>query len=523
MNISSPTKEPITPKVLWRYKTLIFGVAAIIVAFGYLRIITQERSYTATSILQVRFSREVLNLPDAPGVRLPLLEEEVKAQILSLTDQNFIDLVLQDLSSGGGGGSSSAPSQVEAEESGGFALWMKETVASAVGGVSDGISNLFNKILFVEDTIVSDRERQVLSVQGRLEVLSGDTASHLITISYRDASPVRAAAVANRVGTKFIEQEKKKTPRRDIQKLQSVVDAERGELVSINSKKMKLLVDLKAPSIEQAITERKEKLEALRADESKLVIALELNKQGIPTYFTNMSVAADGAGRSDGQVERGWQAEQFRLQELSMIAPESPIYKVRAEDIRKYVESQKSERLAFARQNYEAGLQYVRKQIEQIESDKTLFNLAPQFSDLLVQEATTTANLARAETELTDSLKFNEQLDDKNVSESVSLWRAANEPPFPDQQQRLLKFIVVIVLGLFAGIGAAVGRHVIAPSASADGTQFVAPAPVPVPVAAGSALDVPIIVLPEDGDEPVEDDIEFDMSFPEEDADQRVG
>jgi hypothetical protein len=71
------------------------------------------------------------------------------------------------------------------------------------------------------------------------------------------------------------------------------------------------------------------------------------------------------------------------------------------------------------------------------------------------------------------------------------------------QQHREIKLFVVIALGLFAGFAAAIARHHFRPR--------------PVRRArprSEDELDVPLIILPDDGRRAVEKDVELDISFP---------
>src|SRR5262245_18194208 len=100
MQTEAAPREPFTLKVLLRYKFTIIAVATFVILGGYVKIITQPRQYEATARLAVRFTSEALRLAelnrDSP-LRLPLLEEEVKAYMVQLRDPQFINQVLQDM------------------------------------------------------------------------------------------------------------------------------------------------------------------------------------------------------------------------------------------------------------------------------------------------------------------------------------------------------------------------------------------------------------------------------------------
>jgi hypothetical protein len=108
--------------------------------------------------------------------------------------------------------------------------------------------------------------------------------------------------------------------------------------------------------------------------------------------------------------------------------------------------------------------------------------------------------------ELVQGQRFNQQLDQEYVAQNVSLFQPAKAPPFPDPQRRLLRIIVVAILGVVAGLGTAVLRHMIWPKQQRTS----------VITASGEEVDVPVVILPEEDDDGLESDIEFDMTFPEE-------
>lgn len=523
MNTVYPAKEPITPQVLWRYKGLIAIIAVLVILAGYVRIITQNRTYTSTATLQVRYSGDALNLAEGPvgrAMKVPLLEEEVKAHILHLSDPQFIDQVIQDLQANSGPSNSSDPLPEEVEQTAMEKL--RETIADTFASGKQAVSDFFDRILFVEDTVVSDRERQVFSVLGGLAVTAGENASHLITVSYRGRDPVYSARIANGIARKFIEVQKEKTKPKDLDALQESVDRARRSLVEITAQKYQALSEIGSPTLDDAIRKSDEERKSLTAEKWMLKDLILLNEQGhgdVSYTDSRVRTRAESSGRDwiiDNEIAR-------LMAEAAVASEKQGRVEKQIEILEALRRAEKSKTLQSVKVALEQRLQSVDRRLLEISKDTTFADWAPRVHELQAQEMAAQAELNRFDQELIEGKKFNEILADKQKAEHVALWQAANVPPFPDQQRRFLKFMVILVLGCFAGCAAAVGRHLFWPKFGPQGPVMApttyAPAGIPAQVPAGAVagnLDVPIVVLPEDAeDDELEDGIQFDMTYPE--------
>jgi uncharacterized protein involved in exopolysaccharide biosynthesis len=506
MNRQESVKEPITVGVLFRYKLLILFVAGLIIFGGYLRIITAPRQFTTTARLAARFSGEAFSMPDlgrTSGLRFPLLEEEVKAYVPQITDPSFIDLVLEDLTP--------VASQEEPAAEGQDLSpieTLRDQCMKVFQGVNKGINSFLDSALFVKDTIVSERERRVLGVLGGLEVSTGTEASHIVTISYTDKNPEWAAAVANGIALKFIDQQKKRARKRDLPKLEEEVKKAKEAVVNTRKKLFALSTKFQNLSLEDAIKSHFQRLDEIKQRRATAMTAIGLLSKKIMPMYAGMPTAG---GTTPEDVARVWVQKLMELYERSARSPEDPVVADIMERIRAQRDADQQRLIEQSREVLKAEVQRLDGEIEVLSNDKRLSEAAPEYSALLVEQTAAQAWVTRAETELLEATQFNVQLDDENVSENVALWQRATVPSFPVQQRPLLKLMVVIVLGLVGGLAAALGRHLVwpkSPPAAVEGTN-------------GDDLDVPIIVLPEQGGETLEPDLEFDMKFPEDDPANR--
>jgi uncharacterized protein involved in exopolysaccharide biosynthesis len=499
MKSQESAKEPITLGVLFRYKFWILTVACLVIFGGYMSIITQPRQFVATSRLAARFSSEALNLQEighTAGLRFPLLEEEVKAYAVQIMDPSFVDLVLQELP---------APQPVqepaaEPEELGPAEL-IRDQLLGAFSQVRKAINSFIDSALLVKDTIVSDRERKVLEVLSSLEVASGSDASHIITISCTNKNPEWAATVANGVALKFIDQQKKKTRKRDIPKLEAEVGRAKQALVQVRQRLFALSDKLENVTLEDAIKGHYTRLEELKRDRALAKSALTLLSKKILPLYHNLPLAG---GTTKEDVARVWQDKLISLWENGIRHTEDPVNEEIREKIEALIASEEAKQIENSREVLKNYLQSLDDEIDRLSNDRRLGEAAPEYSVLLVEQTAAQTRLTQAETELLDATRFNVQLDDENVSENVALWQRAKVPPFPIQQRRLLKLMVVVVLGLMAGFAAAIGRHMAWPKIPAGAAG-----------SGGHELDVPIIILPDQGGESLESDLEFDVKFPD--------
>jgi capsular polysaccharide biosynthesis protein len=504
---SEEFKDPLDFRTLLRYKLLILSVATVIVLGGYLKIVTQRPQYTAVARMRVRFSQELLNAPDlgSGSVRTPVLEEEVKSYLVLLRDPNFIDQVIAELPPKPEAPVDKAEEEVDAPSV--YDVLLNEALG-LVGEVKNGVVSFLDTILFIKDTIVSTRERRVLSTLSKLSVEQGTDASHVITVSYTGLTAAGATTMANAVTFTFIQQQKSKTRPRDIEKLQREVDDAKKYLENVNHRRYELVRILGYPSIETAITRQNDTLEALRLEEDDIRRGLALlAKDIIPTH---KKLPINTAG-----LER--EAERAIMERLMTVLidqsgqPENfQIFAGLEEKLLASRKMMKADRVREMRVELEALLERAQTERELIVSDDRVVKNSPEYSAIIVDEKVAQTRLLQAEAKLLLGDQFNQQLEREFVAENVALLAAAQPPPFPDQEQRLLKLIVIIVLGIAAGFGAATLRHLVWPKVLPNQQSTFSPGSL-------ADLDVPIIVLPDESEDNLESDLEFDMTFPEED------
>jgi capsular polysaccharide biosynthesis protein len=503
MQTNASPKEPFTLSVLFRYKFTILVVAFIVIVAGYLRIITQPRLFEATVRMAVRFTSDSLPLGTLTRdnlFRLPLLEEEVKAYMVQIKDPKFIDDVLQSLPPEGGEGG------VPPED---LAILTEPTAMDrfrvqflrAYYNVRTAVLSALDTILFTDDTMLSEREQQVSQVLSRLEVAAGTEASHIITLTYRNLDAARTAQTVNSIALKFIELQKARMQREDEVGLQREIEGATKQMVESRTALYKLTTKLESPTIDDAIKKKNDALQSLLKERDRLEIAKKLIGEGIipfdrdlPLEAANLSGALEQEFlqiRIQQEVERKHrtEAEEFHA---GIIA-----------EARKHIDERRKEALERDRTVVEARLKYIEAQIAGIDQDHRLQEITPDYTRLTAEQTIAQANVAKAQENLSRAREFNKQLQNENVSQSVTIWQRAQVPTFPMPQSRPLKLLVVIVLGVFAGAAAALARHQLKPK------------PVHrVKQRHDDEIDVPLIILPDDGKRPVAKDLELDISFP---------
>jgi uncharacterized protein involved in exopolysaccharide biosynthesis len=511
MKSEEPTREPITPRVLLRYKALILIVAGLVIAGGYIRIITQPRRYTAQARLKFRFSGDTYELQGMGNVKVPLLEEEVKACQAQFYDATFIDKALQRLpqdeqdEAAGEGASSPRPEELSPVES--ALTQVMEGYRSARRWLLDGLDT----ILMHKDSIVSERERRVAAILGDLEVAVGEEASHIIALRYSNREPQRAADIVNTLALGFIEEQKEKARKRDLVKLEADVVTAKNDIIAIQQKKIEIARHTNGLDPLEALKLRFEKIGQLETQLKVVKSARQtVSKKQIP-FHKDLPI---GVESESGDLGRYRFLEMLRQMEDEIKRPESAwISRELQERIRAEEEHKKMERIETLRDQLEVLASDLETEIAALKEDQSAYEYVPQFTALLVEEDAAKTQLGRAEDEFIVAKRYNQNLEDKNMAEHVTIWQQASVPPFPDPQRRLLKLIVVIVLGLVAGCAAALGRHLVWPKPDPGEPRY----------AVGGDLNVPIVVLPEQGDETLESDLEFDMTFPSREEERKKG
>lgn len=501
-------REPLNFKVLLRYKFLIISVAAVVICGGYLRIVTEPRQYSATARIKVRFSADVLNLPEVGGnVRIPILEEEVKAYMTLLRAPRLIDLALQELEQkreDAAGGNNAAPPPEEEITTGEILI---VNILDFVDGLKGKLGSMLDSLLLVKDTFVSNRERKVLRILNRLSVEAGVDASHIITLTYRDGDPTRAATIANAVTTQFMALQKAQTRKRNVERLSGDVEAAKKHLGTVIQRKWELATLVRSTSIEKAMEDHYLGLETLRQTANAIRNGLALLDAGIIPMDRTLPIET---GANNTQLDRVFYEQRVRAEGALMVETDRTDVLTRELDVIERLERElKDKKIQAMKLQLEAHQKYIESEQHRLASDNAPFRLSPDFSALQVEEQTAQGNLVHAQQQLTDGQLFNQQLEQENVAEFVAVWQEAKPPPFPDQQRRLLKLVVIIVLGSAAGFAAALARHLLWPR------------PELVDVGAGlggpsGSLNVPVIILPEEEDDDLESDLEFDVTFPEE-------
>jgi len=497
MNSEDANREPITPRVLLRYKVLICVVATLVILGGYARIITQPRRHTATVRLKSRFSGGEFLLQDLGNVKVPLLEEEVKSYVAQILDRTFIDKVVQALPQ------RQAPPSLPGEDAEPPIQNFFENAQGAYLTARKAVFGFFDTILQVEDTVVSERERRAASILGGLTVLAGEEASHIITIQYAHNNAQRSADVVNTIALQFIELQKQKVKKRDVAKLEAEVVRAKNDMIDIKRRLTELAKKVGYSDLDVGIQMRFEEIRAMKKEREAIKSALPLLSEKIMPKATDLPIERDRRSSDENRQHFTALIGVWRQQVQS---PESAkVTKELEERITAYIEGRKAQEIAELKIELTRKKELLDRDITMKEEDNRLFEHAAVHAALVVEQNAATARFARSEEERLLAHKFNNALDNESVAEHVTISQIAAVPAYPDPQRRGLKFMVVIVLGFVAGSAVALGRHMLWPKPAA-GTYGVSPA--------AGEVNVPIIVLPEQGDEAVESDLEFDMTFP---------
>ena len=152
-------------------------------------------------------------------------------------------------------------------------------------------------------------------------------------------------------------------------------------------------------------------------------------------------------------------------------------------------------------------IEQLQSQLAALTDTKAFTAVVQEFSTVLAQDLGLQAKVAKAEADLVSATSFNEQLENDNVSENITLWQPAQVPPFPLPQHRGVKLIVIVALSIFAGLVAALVQHHIRPKRARRARPRQ------------EEVSVPIILMPEDGKrEPARRIPEVDISLPPEEG-----
>lgn len=500
MQTEAAPREIFTLSALFRYKLTIIVVATLVILGGYLRIITQPKLYEATARMAVRFSSEALQLgglKDDSLIRLPLLEEEVKANVVLLRDPQFLDTVFEDFDLDAP--SALDPGQVAEEPS--MADKLREQVLSSFYSVRKTILGLLDSVLFYGDNLTSQREQKVNQILSRLEITSGTEASHIITVSYRNIDPSLAEQVVNTIVRKFVAQQKKKVRKKDETIPQELIARTTEELVDTRKKLLEIADQIGSPTVEEAVQKRYETLELFEQKRQSFLIALRLLEQGVTPFDKELPLESSALMT---ELEREYFGNKMRLQELGQTRIEvKDFFTNLAALAQAHMVERKKEAIERDKLVIRAQIEALEKEIVRLKEDTTLADLSTKHTQLTLRNTLALARLTQAETDLRGIQEFNAQLGEESVAETIKVWQEAKVPSFPLPQYRGIKLLVVIVLGLFAGLGAALLRHQLSPR------------PARRPRARSTdEVDVPLILLPDDGKRGFERDLEIDISFP---------
>jgi uncharacterized protein involved in exopolysaccharide biosynthesis len=497
MQVEAAPREPFTLGVLFRYKFTIFAVAAFVILGGYVKIITQPLQYEATGRLAVRFTNEVLRLSDLHGespVRLPLLEEEVKAYIVQITDQNFIKEVLQDMPAD----EEETGAQVAVADS--AAQRFRAQILKAYYDVRKALFTVVDAILFTDDAMINEQQQEVLRVLAKLGVSAGIEASHIITVSYQNRSAAAAAQIVNAICKRFIQQQKKQVQRKNEADFQKAIDRETQALVENKNSFYNLTTKLKSPTLEEAIRDRFDELTRVTKERELYIVTKKLLEQGVIPFDRTLPLEST---QLSGELEREYLNQRMRYEEQERQRLESTEhFTFLTGKLNDLMLQRKGMCIKRDLSVVDAKLQLLDQEIEKLLVDTTLTDLTPEYTRLITEQTSLQTRLTRAESELVEAIAFNKKLENENFSENIALWQEAAIPPFPMPQHRGLKLMVVLALGLFAGCGAALLRH------------HLFPKPLRRARHRRQAEDVPLIILPDASIQNAEKEVPLDISFP---------
>jgi hypothetical protein len=496
MQVEAAPREPFTLGVLFRYKFTIFAVAAFVILGGYVKIITQPLQYEATARLAVRFTNEVLRLADFQGessIRLPLLEEEVKAYIVQLTDQNFIKEVLHEKPLEGAEPPAEPVALVDSA-----ARRFRAQLLKAYYDVRKAVLTVADAILFTDEELVNEQQQEVLRVISRLSVSAGVEASHIITVSYQNRSPTAAAQLVNALCKKFIEQQKRQVKKKNESEYQQAIDRETQLLVENKNNFYNLATKLKSPTLEEAIRIKFEELTRLLKEKDLYIITKALLDQKVIPFDRTLPLEAT---QLSGELEQEYLSQRMRYEEmLRQKLEDQPHYNFFTSKLNDLMKERKEMAIRRDLQVVEAKMQLIDQDIAKLLADTTLTDLSPEYTRLMTEQTSLMGRVERAEADLVAAKLFNEQLENENVSENIALWQEAAIPPFPLPQHRGLKLVVVIALGFFAGCAMALLRHHLFPKPLRRARHR-------------RQEEVPLIILPDKTKEPA-GGASLNISFP---------
>lgn len=505
MRTEALPKEPFTLGVLLRYRTTIIVVACFVILGGYVRIVTQPPLYEAQARLAVRFPAEALALQEVSGhggfFRLPLLEEEVKAYMMQLTDQDFISEVLRALAEE----EQNQQAEPEPVQELTAADKFREKFLRTYYDIRAAILTFIDTLLLTPSAMLSQEQQQVMRILRRLEVTAGMEASHLITIAYQNRSPRAAAKVANAVASQFVKKQKSRVQKQNIAEFQAEVDEAKQDLVDCQVRLIELQTRLGSSTLELAIETRHARLELLRDRKRSLEIAKNLIQSQIMAYDEELPLASRFIV---GQLEATFLNILIRYEEESKRTAEQPeFYENLAKSAEKILVQRRQLVMKRDSEIIETRLAQVNALLDEILADTTIVDVTQEYAKLKAQETIAQTRVAMAEADLAEAEDFNEQLESENVSENVSVWQLAQIPPFPMPQHRGIKLFVVVALGLFLGCSAALLQHQIRPKRVRRAR----------PRHEGE-VDVPLILLPDDSAGQKSGQVELDITFPEDEG-----
>jgi hypothetical protein len=502
MQTQAAPREPFTLGVLLRYKFTIFTVGVFVIIGGYLRTVTQPSLYEATARLAVRFTSEAMALSSIREggnyFRTPLLEEEVKAHMVQLSDPQFINQVLEalpiDKSSGPGPNPTLQPTATER---------FRTQFLEMYYGIRKSAVAFFDAVLMTGDKLISEREQQVMQVINRLEVTSGTEASHIITASFQSMDPISAAKMVNTLCLEFIELQKKRVKQKDEAEALRAVEAAMTELVDNRKELFRINNKIGSPTLEGAIQHKYSTLQRLRERKRTLEEARGLLEKGLCPYDKDLPLETPVL---QSELERQYFELRMGAAQEKKNNPENRQYFDEELD---RLDAHMAQRMEASRQRDKIVVQTqidgLNEDIEKLVNDSLLEEITAKYTKHFLAQGIIETRMSLAAKELNAVREFNDELVNENVSENIALHQKAGVPPFPLPQHRGLKLLVVIALGFFVGCGAALLRHQVRPKP----IRIVRPH-------AEEEVDVPIIILPDDG----ASDLELDISFPKDDGAQ---
>jgi len=500
MQTEAAPREPFTVGVLFRYKFTIFAVAIFVILGGYVRIITQPKQYEASARLAVRFSNEILKLNDLMNqslpVRLPLLEEEVKAYMVLLLDPKFIIRVLEQLPAEQAG-----TDDEESPEEMGTAQRFRPQFLKAYYDLRSAVLSVVDTVLFTDESQLLPLEQQVMKVLSKFEVSPGTEASHIITLTYKDKNAPEAARMLNAIANAFIQQQKKTVAKKDEVKLQEAIKVQTDLLSKTRERLYALTTDIQAPTIEDAIVKHTTAITLLEQRKDAFLMAQKLLESGYVPFDRTLPLESP---QISGDLEREYFNEVMRFRELASKTIEDPKFyeklRIQAED---HLGDRKTKAIENDKKVVTAMLARIDEEIVRLKGDTAIARISPEYVKLKTDETVIAQRVTKAEQDLIEALEYNKALDNENVAASIALWQTAQIPPFPVPQHRGLKLMVVIALGIFAGCAVALFRHQVLPKPLRRARPR-----------RDEDLDVPLIIMPDKHKEEIEKDIRLDISFP---------